>query len=68
MTPEECARLQSLDELKALPSSPTRAFHALGNAVNSTVVERVARALLTSPMGSFPAISDSFADYEDADA
>ncbi|UXC19048.1 DNA cytosine methyltransferase [Comamonas squillarum] len=46
MTPEECARLQSLDELKALPSTPTKAFHALGNAVNSTVVELVARALL----------------------
>lgn len=46
MTPQECAKLQSLDELKALPSTPTKAFHALGNAVNSTVVERVARALL----------------------
>ncbi len=46
MTPQECARLQSLDSLKALPSTPTKAFHALGNAVNSTVVERVARALL----------------------
>ncbi len=46
MTPRECARLQSLGELKALPASATRAFHALGNAVNSTVVERVARALL----------------------
>lgn len=46
MTPRECARLQSLDDLKKLPSSPTQAFHALGNAVNSKVVERVARALL----------------------
>ncbi len=46
MTPQECAKLQSLDELKALPESSTKAFHALGNAVNSTVVERVARALL----------------------
>lgn len=48
MTPRECARLQSLDSLKELPSSPTQAFQALGNAVNTTVVERVARALLLS--------------------
>lgn len=53
MTPRECARLQSLDDLKELPSSPTQAFHALGNAVNSSVVERVARALL-SGTGSAP--------------
>jgi DNA (cytosine-5)-methyltransferase 1 len=46
MTPRECARLQSLDDLKELPIHPTPAFRALGNAVNSTVVERVARALL----------------------
>lgn len=47
MTPGECARLQSLERLKQLPDTPSRAFHALGNAVNSSVVERVARALLT---------------------
>lgn len=47
MTPRECARLQSLDDLKKLPSNSTQAFHALGNAVNSCVVERVARALLS---------------------
>jgi DNA (cytosine-5)-methyltransferase 1 len=52
MTPDECARLQSLDGLKALPTSSSKAFHALGNAVNSTVVERVARALLTDVVGS----------------
>jgi len=46
MTPRECARLQSLRELKSLPTSNTRAFQALGNAVNADVVETVARALL----------------------
>lgn len=46
MTPRECARLQSLDELKSLPRNPTQAFQALGNAVNSKVVELIARSLL----------------------
>ncbi|MQY52687.1 DNA cytosine methyltransferase [Rhodocyclus gracilis] len=48
MTPTECARLQSLDELRKLPDSPSKAFAALGNAVNSNVVEMVARALLST--------------------
>jgi DNA (cytosine-5)-methyltransferase 1 len=48
MTPHECARLQSLDDLNQLPKSTTQAFHALGNAVNSSVVEHVARALLAT--------------------
>ena len=47
MTPNECAALQSMQTLKHLPSSRTQAFQALGNAVNSTVVEKVARALLS---------------------
>ncbi|HQT29745.1 MAG TPA: DNA (cytosine-5-)-methyltransferase [Thiobacillus sp.] len=47
MTPRECARLQSLDALKELPSRPAQAFQALGNAVNTSVVERVAQALLS---------------------
>lgn len=48
MTPRECARLQSMQSLKQLPSSPVQAFQALGNAVNTDVVERVASALLQS--------------------
>lgn len=48
MTPRECARLQSMQSLKQLPSSPVRAFQALGNAVNTDVVEKVASALLLS--------------------
>jgi DNA (cytosine-5)-methyltransferase 1 len=57
MTPRECARLQSLESLAKLPSSASDAFQALGNAVNSQVVEKVARALLngiSSPQKMVP--------------
>ena len=40
MTARECARLQSMDELKCLPDG-IAAFKALGNAVNVTVVEKI---------------------------
>jgi DNA (cytosine-5)-methyltransferase 1 len=48
MTPSECARLQSLDRLKNLPEASTKAFKALGNAVNAQLVEMIAFALFST--------------------
>ena len=45
MTPAECKRLQSMDDLEYLPKARTRAYEALGNAVNVEVVERIVQAL-----------------------
>ncbi len=46
MTPRECAKLQSLGDLRYLPEAPTRAFKALGNAVNADIVEKICKALI----------------------
>ena len=40
MTARECARLQSMDSLNSLPKG-IAAMHALGNAVNVTVVQHI---------------------------
>lgn len=51
MTMKECARLQSMDALKQLPESKTRAQKALENSVNVDVIASVASNLIaaTSP-------------------
>lgn len=48
MTPRECARLQSMGDLKFLPEG-TAAVEAFGNAVNVTVVELILGRLLRLP-------------------
>lgn len=46
LTPKECSRLQSMEKLPNLPDNPTKAFEALGNAVNVHIVEQIANALI----------------------
>lgn len=54
MTPRECARLQSLDDLKHLPGAATSAFKALGNAVNSELVRLIGTNLLPKSLDHVP--------------
>ncbi len=46
MTPRECAELQSMGSLKALPAASTAAYRALGNAINVRVMGLIAEALV----------------------
>jgi DNA (cytosine-5)-methyltransferase 1 len=46
MTPTEGKLLQSMDKLRYLPESDSKAYEALGNAVNVRVARRVALALV----------------------
>ena len=55
LTPRECAKLQSLGDLAELPEKRTKAFEALGNAVNAQLVYLIAERLLaTSPQRVLP--------------
>jgi len=54
MTPTECKRLQSMEELPELPESDTKTYEALGNAVNVKVAGLVAKALFGKASGCVP--------------
>ena len=48
MTPRECSRLQSMDDLEHLPTALTKVHQALGNAVNVEVIQRIAQELCST--------------------
>lgn len=65
MTPNECKRLQSMQDLKNLPAGATKAYQALGNAVNVEVARLVAQALIQSSNAAalkLPPVDNAVAD------
>jgi DNA (cytosine-5)-methyltransferase 1 len=54
MTTRECARLQALGGLAHLPEASTRAYKALGNAVNAELVHLIATSLLAPLISQEP--------------
>lgn len=58
MTVRECSRLQCLDKLPNLPANPTKAFAALGNAVNVNLVESIAGKLIKVQKSSDYQVAD----------
>ncbi len=52
MTPRECSRLQSMESLRYLPERRSKAYSALGNAVNVAVVKHIAVSLLKGGEGA----------------
>lgn len=70
MTPNECKRLQSMQDLEYLPTGTTKAYQALGNAVNVEVAKLVAHALIESsnaPGLQQPVAEDAVAARSSAD-
>jgi len=53
LTKEEGMKLQSLEGIK-LPQNDNAAFKALGNAVNSHIVELIAKQLIIVPANNLP--------------
>ncbi len=64
MTMRECARLQSMGDLKYLPQSQTAAFKALGNAVNVDVIAAVAGSLVPVPVSPDEQVASEIQEIE----